>query len=190
MLHELESREVKLLIVDTLASINPLDESISVARLIAEGFATFVMAGITCVILHHIGKSFVDNKGQKVARTGIDAARGSSALVAAVGSAFNLMYGHDDSRTLECVKPRYGRIPSIELVYDEHGAMGFPDWKITLSTPRVRVSQENLTHFIRAHNLQNVSSRKLVEILSDRGLSASQSTANRALSEFSKTTII
>lgn len=183
MILDLKSREITVLIVDTLASVNPLEENTaSFGRLISEGLFPFVMAGITVIVLHHIGKDSTDNKGNIHKRTGINAPRGSSALVAACGAAFNLMMEGED-RYLECVKPRYGRVQPITINYDEEGAMGLPDWLIRISTDRVRLSHENLTHMIIENRWHTITSRKLVETLRLKGFSVSQSTAHRALSE-------
>lgn len=179
---ELVRRSVGLLIVDTLASINPWDEQgVTFSKVITSMFP-LVESGIAVFMLHHIGKPSVDNQGQKHARSGIEAARGHSSLAASIGAAYNLMQDGDD-RYIECVKPRYGRVPPIHISYDEDFAMGLPDWKITISSPRVGLSQENLTHLIAANNWSKLSSRKLVEALALKGFSVSQSTAARALSE-------
>ena len=182
LIAELKARRITLLIVDTLASVNPLEEGDGFHRVMTDGLFPFVYSGITPVVLHHIGKDRIDNKGQKHRRTGIDAARGHSSLVASSGAAYNLlMYGEE--RYLECAKPRYGKIQPITIDYDEDGALGLPDWTIRVNSTRVKVSQENLTHMIRENNWQSLSSRKLVKILADRGFSTSQKTASRALSE-------
>jgi len=172
-----------MLIVDTLASVNQIDENMAAAgRVISDGLFPFVDAGISPVVLHHIGKDSIDNRGNVHKKTGINAPRGSSALVAACGAAFNLMMEGDD-RYLECVKPRYGRVQPITIEYDEDGAMGLPDWTIRISTDRVKLSHENLTHMLVENRWQNLSSRKLVETLRLKGFTISQSTAHRALSE-------
>ena len=61
--------------------------------------------------------------------------------------------------------------------------MGLPDWSITISTSRVGVSQENLTHLILENKWTELSSRKVVKEMALRGFHVSQSMASRALSE-------
>lgn len=183
LIDELKSRKIAVLIVDTLASVNQIDENMAAAgRLISDGLFPFVDAGITPIVLHHIGKDSIDNKGNIHKRTGISAPRGSSALVAACGAAFNLMMEGED-RYLECVKPRYGRVQPITIEYDEDGAMGLAGWTIRITTDRVKLSQENLTHMISENRWQSMTSRKLVETLRLKGFTISQSTAHRSLSE-------
>lgn len=180
---QLLARKASVLIVDTLASINPWDEQgVMFSRVITQGLFPLVEAGITPLVLHHIGKAQIDSKGNKHARTGIDAARGHSSLMASVGSAYNLMRD-GTKRHLECVKPRYGHVPPISIDYDEDSAMGLPDWKITIASTRVKLSQENLTHLITVERWQALSTRKIVEMVALKGFSVSQSTAARALSE-------
>lgn len=179
----LHRRGVTLLIVDTLAAVNPWDEQgVEFSRVITDGMFPFVEAGITPLVLHHIGKPSTDQKGQKHHRSGIEAARGHSSLVASVGAAYNLMLD-GSTRYLVCVKPRYGERPNITLTYDEDGAMGQPDWRITIGSPRVSLSQQNLTHLIITNGWTDLSSRELVKKVALNGFSISQSTAARALSE-------
>lgn len=189
MIEWIRSIGATVLFVDTLASVNPYSENDpnQMARAIVDNFFPFVDAGITPIILHHIGKDFIDSKGNPRRRTGIHAPRGSSALAASVGAAFNLDRSTEsgrlsDSRRLECVKPRYGSAPTVQLVYDEEGYIGSPDWKITVSNLGHQVSQDFVTQFITRHAVGNVSSRKLVQLLKDAGHLVSQSTAARALS--------
>lgn len=179
----LRDNGVTVLLVDTLASVSPYPESDpnAMSDAIGENFFPMVDAGITPIVLHHIGKDFVDNKGSNRRRTGVHAPRGSSALVAAVGAAFNLDKD-GDGRVLECVKPRYGVVPKINLVYDEDGSMGSDDWKVTISNPSNRVSQVFVTQFVKEHGLEKTSSRKLVHALKLRGYITSQKTASLALS--------
>lgn len=173
---------ITVLIVDTLASVNPYAESDpnEMARAIVDNFFPMVDAGITPIILHHIGKDIIDNKGGSRRRTGIHAARGSSALVAAVGAAFNLDKD-GETRRLECVKPRYGLAPTLKIDYDEDGHMGSDDWIVRISSPSARVNQDFVVQFIKQHGLESVSSRKLVSLLKDRCYTTSQMTAARAL---------
>jgi len=175
---------VTVLIVDTLASVNPYPENDPnmMARAIVDNFFPMVEAGITPIILHHIGKDSVDNKGQSHRRKGVFAPRGSTALMAAIGAAFNLDR-EKDLRSLECVKPRYGQPPIMKIAYDEEGYLGSDDWRVTILNPERRESQASLTHFIKENDLSKVSSRKLVEILKLKGRVTTQSTAARALSE-------
>lgn len=187
MMHDLTewltSKNIGMLIVDTLSSISPgaeRDPSEAVAT-IGENFFPMVDLGITPLILHHIGKDILDTRGGSRRRTGIHAPRGTSALVAAVGAAFNLDRD-GDTRRLECVKPRYGLAPTLQIDYDEDGHMGSEDWKVTITCPLKRVSQDFVTQFATEHGLQTASSRKLVSMLRDRGYTVSQSTAARALS--------
>jgi hypothetical protein len=178
----LKETGAKVLVVDTLASVNPYGENDSnaMASAIVDNFFPLVDAGITPIILHHIGKDFVDSKGTPRRRTGIHAARGSSALVAAVGTSFNLDR-EGERRSLTCVKPRYGFPPAIPIDYDEDGYLGSDDWKITITSPRIKVYQEFLVQFIKENGLERTSCRKLVDILRDRGYSTSQMSASRAL---------
>lgn len=178
----LKSIGATVLIVDTLASVNPYPENDpnEMARAIIDNFFPMVEAGITPIILHHIGKDVTDNKGNTHRRKGVHAARGSSALMAAVGAAFNLDRT-GDTRQIECVKPRYGESPILEITYDEEGYLGSEDWKITITSPSHKATGEFLTHFISEHHLENTSSRKLVEYLRNRGYTATQSTCARAL---------
>src|SRR5437867_6505332 len=54
LIMDLQSRQVSVLFVDTLASINPLDENAAEAsRVISDGLFPFVSAGITPIVLHH-----------------------------------------------------------------------------------------------------------------------------------------
>lgn len=184
MIQWLRDSGVTVLIVDTLASVNPYSEGDpnAMARCIVDNFFPMVDAGITPIILHHIGKDSTDNKGQTHRRKGIFAPRGSTALVAACGAAFNLDK-EKDIRSLECVKPRYGSPPILKIAYDEEGYLGSDDWRVTILNPERRESQASLTHFIRENDLTNVSSRKLVELLKLKGRVTTQSTAARALSE-------
>jgi AAA domain-containing protein len=180
---ELLRRRIGLLIIDTLASINPWDEqSVTFSRVITHGLFPIVEAGITPLVLHHIGKPAIDAKGQKHQRNGIEAARGHSSLAASVGAAYNLMRDGNE-RYIECVKPRYGHQPDIHIDYDEDGAMGLPDWKITIGTPRVNLSRSNLTQMILTRGWGSLSSREIVRNVGLAGFFASQSTAARALSE-------
>lgn len=181
----LKDNGVTVLFVDTLASVNPYPENDPnmMARCIVDNFFPMVDAGITPIILHHIGKDTMDNKGNSHRRKGIFAPRGSTALMAAVGAAFNLDKGADGTRSLECVKPRYGHSPTLVVGYDEEGYIGSPDWRVTITTPERRESRESLTQFINQNGYQNVSSRKLVELLRMRGRVTTQSSAARALSE-------
>lgn len=179
----LRSLNTTIFIVDTLASVNPYAENDpnEMARAIIDNFFPIVDAGITPILLHHIGKDIIDSRGGTRRRTGIHAARGSTALLAAVGAAFNLDR-EGDQRRLECVKPRYGIVPPITIDYDEDGSMGSDDWKITISNPKNQVSQDFVAQFIQQHDLWTVSSRKLVSLLRDKGYCSSQRTAARALS--------
>ena len=181
---DLVSRKIGVIIIDTFASVNPYEESaVMAARVITDGLFPFVEAGITPIILHHIGKDHVDFKGKVRKRTGIHAARGSSALIASVGAAFNLMMDGDD-RYLECVKPRYGNVRPIKIEYDENGAIGLPEWEVRIGSPsESRLSYSDLTQIIARHKLSHLSSRKLVKRLSLMGFKTSQSTASKALSE-------
>lgn len=182
---------IKVLIVDTLASVNPYPENDPnmMAMAITDNFFPMVDAGITPIILHHIGKDSTDNKGNTHRRKGVFAPRGSTALMAAVGAAFNLDR-EKELRVLECVKPRYGSPPAIKLAYDEEGYLGSDDWKVTILNPERRESQDSLTHFIRENDLFKVSSRKLVELLKLKGRVTTQSTAARALSRVTTRTLI
>lgn len=175
---------VTVLIVDTLASVNPYQEGDpnQMASLIVDNFFPIVEAGITPILLHHIGKDFIDQKGSPRRRKGIHAARGSTALVAACGSAFNLDKD-GDIREFECVKPRYGVAPTIKIGYDEDSHLGSDDWRVTIINTERRESHASLTQFVKDNDLQKVSSRKLVEILRLRGRITTQSTAARVLSE-------
>lgn len=180
---QLATRRIGFLVVDTLASINPWDEQgVMFSKVITQGLFPLVEAGITPLVLHHIGKAQVDNKGQKHARSGIDAARGHSSLMASVGAAYNLLR-EGQKRYIECVKPRYGHQPPIHIDYDEDSAMGLPDWRITIATPRVNLSRVNLTQMILSKGWGAMSSRQIVEKVSLSGFFASQSTVARALSE-------
>src|SRR6185503_2862054 len=167
----------------TLASVNPWDEQgVTFSRVITHGLFPLVEAGIAVVVLHHIGKSTIDSKGQKHQRSGIEAARGHSSLVASVGAAYNLMR-EGNKRYLECVKPRYGHQPNIYIDYDEDSAMGLPDWKIMIGSPRVSISKENLTQMIQLKDWTALTSREIVKRVGLSGFFVSQSTASRALSE-------
>lgn len=183
LIHWMQDIEARVLFVDTLASVNPYSEldPNEMARAVVENFFPFVDAGITPIVLHHIGKDFVDNKGATRRRTGIHAPRGSTALVAAVGAAFNLDKSDDGSRKLECIKPRYGSAPTIHINYDEDGHVGSGDWRITVTSRSVKVSHDFLIQFIKEHKLRDISSRELVRMLATKGYSVSQSTASRAL---------
>lgn len=176
------SVDAKVLIVDTLASVNPYTENDpnQMASAVVDNFFPIVDAGITPIVLHHIGKDLTDSRGGSRRRTGIHAARGSTALVGAVGAAFNLDR-EGDQRRLECVKPRYGIATPITIDYDEDGSMGSEDWKITMSNPSNRVNRDFVVQFINEHDLHGLSSRKLVSLLRDKGYSTSQMTAARAL---------
>lgn len=180
----LKSLGVTVLFVDTLASVSPYPENdpTKMASAIIDNFFPMVEAGITPIILHHIGKDSMDNKGVAHRRKGIFAPRGSTALVAAVGAAYNLDRD-GDLRTLECVKPRYGHAPTLKIGYDEDSHLGSPDWRVTIINTERRESRESLTQFIKSNGYQNVSSRKLVELLKLQGRVTTQSTAARALSE-------
>jgi hypothetical protein len=172
------------LFVDTFAAVNPGGEgdAIDVTRIVVDNLFPFADAGITPILMHHIGKDLQDGRGGMQKRTGIHAPRGSTALVASVGAAFNLM-PDKDGHVIECVKPRYGKVPKIEIEYDEDGCLGDSDFVIRISNRGIKVSQEFLTQFVRDHNLTGYSSRKLVEYLRVKGFVTSQSTAARVLRE-------
>lgn len=178
---QLAARKVGFLVADTLASINPWDEqSVTFSRVITHGLFPMIEAGISPLALHHIGKAHIDNKGQKHNRNGIDAARGHSSLMASVGAAFNLMR-EGNKRYLECVKPRYGQVPPINIDYDEDSVMGLSDWKVTISSPRVNLSRANLTQMIISNGWSGLSTRQIVEKVTASGFCISQSTVARAL---------
>lgn len=178
------SMSVTVLIVDTLASVNPATERDPemAVQTIGETFFPMVAHGITPIIFHHIGKDFIDAKGNPRRRKGLHAARGSSALAAAVGAAFNLDQDEHGKRQLECVKPRYGLAPTLSLDYDEDGHPGSDDWRVSITSPVKRLSHENLDSLVKASELQTCSSRQLVARLKDRGITISQSGAARCLS--------
>lgn len=194
LINRLVELEISAIFVDTLAAVNTRPENAAeeMAQVIVNTFFPMVESGITPILFHHMGKEMIvpDGKNIKIHRRGgVNAARGSSALPAACGAVFNLEMNPDTKNViLHCVKPRYGKPPKLEFAYDEQGEIGNSDWKITLKAVKRRETPDSVTQLLmrpESEFLRSMSSRQLMRALQDKGMSISQSTANRALQKVS-----
>lgn len=189
LLPELKEMNTLALFVDTFSAINPFNENDNtmMSEIMVDHLFPFVKAGMTVIVLHHPAKEILlatPRQLKAYQRQGPNAARGATGIPAACGTVFNLVLDDCKRVTLVNEKPRYGHPPSISLIYDEQGEMGTPEWSITLRPSKPRASQESAEQFIQsmpADIRATMSSRRLVEMMTENGYFMSQSTAARAL---------
>jgi hypothetical protein len=189
LLERIKEMGAIVLFVDTFAAINPYNENDNtlMSQIVVDCFFPIVEAGASVILLHHPAKEILlatPRQLKAYQRTGANASRGSSGLPAACGTVFNLT--QDDQKRISLVnqKPRYGRPPTVTLIYDEDGEMGDPAWKITLKPSRPHATVDSALNFVRdliPERRVNLTSRQLVAMMIDSGYYMTQSTAARAL---------
>ena len=102
-------------IVDSLrACFDGEENSSEIVNVVALANRVSEETGCAIFFIAHTGKGGVGNKG-------LDATRGSSAVAAAVGTAWNLEKGEDKTLKLSCVKGRLGQFSPIVYQYAETG---------------------------------------------------------------------
>ena len=192
LLGRLKDFGASVLFLDTFASINPFNENDNtlMSQVMVDYLFPFAEAGITVIALHHPAKEILlatPRQLKAYQRQGPNAARGATGIPAACGTTFNMVLDDQKRVTLVNAKPRYGNPPALSILYDEHGQMGSADWRITLKPAKPQASQESAEIFIQgmpADLRAEMSSRRLVEMMTDNGYFMSQSTASRALKKW------
>lgn len=191
ILNRVKEMGAVLLVIDTFAAVNPYNENDNtlISQVVVDYLFPFALEGVTVIALHHPAKEVLlatPKQLKAYQRQGPNASRGATGLPAACGTVFNLVHDEHGRVTLVNAKPRYGKPPAISTLYDEDGELGSPDWRITIRPAKPLASLESAVSFIRSLMPEvraSMSSRYLVQLMTEQGYFMSQSTAARAIKE-------